>query len=328
MIRTLFRHKATKPPEDMVKYFIHIPKTAGTSFRKSLEKKYNVISDYSIKQQVTSPIIKELIYDKSDFYEFSLHLKSLRNSVISGHMPAAKYSHLVGLDNCVTILRRPVDRIVSHYKHQVRHNNCTEEFSKFIERKQNINGMSKLISLEELYAIGVVGLTESYQETIRLVNHAWSGKLIESQHNIAPKKIKSSLHDNTDFSVYDAKIQQLNNDDVMLYEHAKLLFENSRVFYSLGVSDRRAFFNFNEKNGQLVGWGRKISNNEALKIYVCINKGERVELTCNVFRAQLKGKGYSREGYVGFRLLNKIKPGDFVELIDKDTGVSLYSRNV
>lgn len=51
--------------------FIHIPKTAGTSFRlasKDYFKEDNTYFDYSLNSVETSEIIKQKIYTENDFF--------------------------------------------------------------------------------------------------------------------------------------------------------------------------------------------------------------------------------------------------------------------
>lgn len=323
-ISNLFFQTSNSP----VRYFIHIPKTAGTSFRHSLEKSFNVFSDYTLNQKITSPLIRKYNYEHKDPFETIHRLRKYKNPIISGHMPASKYSHLVGLENCVTILRNPVDRMVSHYKHQVRHKNCLDNFEDFIKLKSNINRMSKLISLQELYAIGIVGLTEHYEDTLKLVNESWTVNIRESELNVAPLKVDNVLHDNVDFSAFEDKIKLLNKNDMNLYESAIRIFNNSLYFRGMGVPDRRAFFKYNKNNSLLIGWGFKVFDSGLLTLKVSINGEKEHVCQCSIYRASLKSDGFPREGYIGFNIEERLNEGDEVKLIDLETNILLFSETI
>lgn len=97
--------------------FIHIPKTGGTTFRKSVisklkinhfrenKDKYNLnksswFMDYYNKKINFDPIFK----NKNELFKYD---------VISGHFRASKYSFLKY--PLITWVRNPTDRLISHY---------------------------------------------------------------------------------------------------------------------------------------------------------------------------------------------------------------------
>lgn len=328
MINKFFNRREVGRRSNPVRYFIHIPKTAGTSLRKALEKRYNVISDYSLKQPATSDLVRKHIYLNEDFFQFKLELNKIENCILSGHMAASKYAYLVGLENCVTILRDPAKRLVSHYKHQVRQNDCKESFDEFISRKGNVNNMSKLISLEDLHAIGLVGTTENYEDSVKLLNNQWNSDVPVLKRNVAPNATDNSLHDATNFSSYIKKIKEMNEKDFKLYESACNILENSRYFLQNKLPDRRAYFDVKDDLKTVIGWGFLVLENEPLKLKLEVNGKIVSDFECKLFRLNLKGRGYPREGYIGFKINTDLKFGDTVKAIDFHTNVVLFERVV
>lgn len=78
--------------------FIHIPKTAGSSFRESMIKP-NVSSYYNFRG------LKNLYLKKN----------VVNNEVIGGHMPYGVHKIIKGSPKYFTFLRSPIDRAISHY---------------------------------------------------------------------------------------------------------------------------------------------------------------------------------------------------------------------
>ena len=73
--------------------FVHIPKTAGTSFRHSAAQSLKCVWDYGTNSPETSEIIKETVY--SNRYEaFRDYLEREKVDLIAGHFPASKYMNI------------------------------------------------------------------------------------------------------------------------------------------------------------------------------------------------------------------------------------------
>ena len=100
--------------------FIHIPKTAGTSFRKSAEIQYRTIGDYGKHSTHTSEVVKKNCYEKQDFYEL-LCIFEQQNQILSGHFLSQKYVGFVDPRHILSFVRDPLEQVVSHYNHSVTH---------------------------------------------------------------------------------------------------------------------------------------------------------------------------------------------------------------
>ncbi|RJG42714.1 sulfotransferase family 2 domain-containing protein [Motilimonas pumila] len=304
------------------RFFVHIPKTAGTSFRKALEQNSNVISDYSAADPQTSKVFHQTLYKNQDKYAFALRLKKMRNTVISGHMPLAKYSPFVGIENCVVFLREPSERYISHYKHIVRTEYPNLSIQEFLADANNTDLMSRLITLEGLYSIGCIGLTERYNDSLALISKLWGEVLPRLTENCAVnfRPLKSE----EDLSLFSEQIATANKRDYALYHVACKLFENSMFFRQKGVLDRRAFAQLNARRGVIQGWGFLIGSQDVLEINLDINGKQVAVKKCFKFRPVLKGKGFPREGCVSFDFKHTLCPGDQVSIKDVETGRVLF----
>ena len=98
--------------------YLHIPKTAGTSFRKSAEQYFGpaqVLSDYGEQSSSTSEDIRSAVYAENDLA--SLRETGLEKKFLTGHFSMAKYREIFPDSPVVTFFRNPVDRVISEYVH-------------------------------------------------------------------------------------------------------------------------------------------------------------------------------------------------------------------
>lgn len=86
--------------------FLHIPKAAGTTLHTILEKHYPRASHYSIFEEPARQLQELGARSQKDRDRIRL---------LKGHFAYGAHQHLVGPSTYVTLLRNPVDRIISHY---------------------------------------------------------------------------------------------------------------------------------------------------------------------------------------------------------------------
>jgi Sulfotransferase family len=86
--------------------FLHIPKTAGTSVGFFFDKQFDPTQVFTLDPQWQDPL--------REFQQLSV-LARHRLRVVKGHMPFGYHHHLDRPSTYVTLLRHPVDRLVSYY---------------------------------------------------------------------------------------------------------------------------------------------------------------------------------------------------------------------
>lgn len=87
--------------------FLHIPKAAGTTLQSILARNF--------PESVTCVIGPEQAEQTMEHYRELPHSLQNRIRAVRGHMPFGIHRHLTRGFSYVTLLRHPVDRIVSHY---------------------------------------------------------------------------------------------------------------------------------------------------------------------------------------------------------------------
>jgi len=225
--------------------FIHIPKTAGTSFRKLLDSHY--------PGKALLPLYEPYPYQPEVLARLKKRARQAAAAI--GHVPFGIDRQLGVEAGYVTFLREPVQRVISYYRHNQRHANA--RFHQQIKDGMTLadilrsgidpefnNNMTRMISgvgdnsllldqaiLEQamenierrfLY----VGLTEHFDQSVNQLGAClgWrSATLFKSPAlNRAPDRQSLSLDEET-----LGLIRHYNNLDLALYEHVQQQFEFS-----------------------------------------------------------------------------------------------------
>lgn len=102
---------------------VHIPKTAGTSLRGIISRKFkdshSILFDYGENSPTTSSILIEYLYSNKIFNKnsFNKFLRKDKPLLVFGHFPATKYINFLNNPNIHTFLRDPFQRFLSEFIH-------------------------------------------------------------------------------------------------------------------------------------------------------------------------------------------------------------------
>lgn len=232
--------------------FLHIPKTAGSTFTALLKRLY----DESVIYQIKPPFYnKEL----SRLKNLPIDQK-IKAKLIVGHMPFGIHKYFPSSCGYITILRKPVERVISHYyfvksdrKHPLHRivNSQRMSLSEYVQSKISAeiqNGQTRILcGLDEVPWFGpyadacpeaafiaarrnlnsfkFVGLQESFSESVALLNKqfGWSLPFNFKSVNITRKKNYQEL------SLNDIRtVEKYNEYDIELYRIARSLFFEKR----------------------------------------------------------------------------------------------------
>jgi hypothetical protein len=225
---------------DQAVIFLHLPKTAGTTLNRLIEWEYPVFEMYSI-----DPVL---------FTWSARHLRKLpparlkKIRMFKGHMLFGLHEVLPQPATYITVLRDPVDRVISAYYFmrsyklhplywKLRLSNCTLE--DFVRQFQRDNVQSKIIggspydlpctreTVEKAkdnlrHRFSVVGLSERFEESQALMKLRFGWKLSSySSFNVTRSRPKK--HDLPQSTL--ELIHEKNGLDMELYECGKQIFE-------------------------------------------------------------------------------------------------------
>lgn len=220
--------------------FLHLPKTAGTTLNRLIEWEYPLREMYSI-----DPVL----------FEWSAgHLRKLskrrlgRMRMFKGHMLFGLHQVLPQPSTYITVLRNPVDRVLSAFYYmrnyrlhpqywKLRREKWTVE--RFVERSTRDNVQCKIIAAADYHSpctqdileraidhldryFSVVGLSERFEESLALMKLRFGWQLNSySSFNVTRARPQKADLPRTTLEL----IAERNRFDVALYEHALKQFD-------------------------------------------------------------------------------------------------------
>ncbi|NJL82745.1 MAG: sulfotransferase family 2 domain-containing protein [Chloroflexaceae bacterium] len=250
--------------------FLHVPKTAGTTL--------NSILDYKYKNFVIHSIYEPNQQKKID--EFSLlPLEDRKNiHLLRGHGIFGLHEHLPNPSIYITLLRNPIERVVSHYFYVKRtpehylyntvmsQNLSLEEYvSSGISRELNngqVRDLSRLkpdfshcsremlnLAINNVYQhFSVVGVQEKFDEFLLLLSKklgwrdGWRGYPFYQKKNVTKKTFDGKTISPAAIEI----IEKYNDLDIEFYEFVSKRFDEliAEVFHPLAFKLELAWFRF------------------------------------------------------------------------------------
>ena len=289
--------KQKKPPI----FFIHIPKTAGTSFREAAIRRWGkrrVWSDYGDSQH-TSAAVRQLIHQQPDYFAFQQKLLSSRVRMLSAHAPARFFRRIFPAHRLITLVRDPLQRTVSHYHTARDKQGYTGSFKEFCEIENNQNVQARYLEQIPPELLGFIGITERYDESVAMFNRVYAEKLnVLSLNTYAGGRTNKSNH-----SLTDAELElalSINTEDQLLYRAALEIFETRLSLQARNLPFVHA--KVQKINGQrLEGWAiDTTSADTAVDLDIYCNGNLVARKTAKEYMASMKERNAGRDGYVGF----------------------------
>lgn len=214
---------------------LHIPKTAGTSFQRTLSQIYGAdqVGRLDIKPQINKLLLNGIEVDKTaNIWQFK---------VLHGHFnPKSLYEHFPELVHIpiITWLRNPVDRVLSNYYYLremvVRHFNEYEQnrtildkmmktLDEFIHSDINRNLVHQHLEGLSLEQFEYIGIVENYDNDFYEMAKQFSWK------NAQPNRVNVTKFHPTIDDELRKKIEILNEKDMAIYEEALSLKQKIKI---------------------------------------------------------------------------------------------------
>lgn len=203
-----FHHnKSYKTKEGPLYYFVHIPKTAGTTFRLLLENSFKPIN--------VLPSQRDIIKNGGTYPSFNrlkelLDERSRQTRFVTGHFPYSLHSVFSNQVIKMVFLRDPIDRVLSNIFHM-----------------KNNDDTFKDLSLEYIYERGISHF--SNLQTRHLIDAEFSSKMQFLERN----KLQGNLFSQAKFNLADC-------DFVGMTEHfeASVLLANKMFGFDLNPNKK------------------------------------------------------------------------------------------
>jgi hypothetical protein len=255
--------------EQPIAVFVHVPKTAGTTFRIAVEKHLGperILWDYGPDSAVTSAVVKELLYAKRQIGP--LRKAAAKFDFVSGHFNSMQWRQILPDGRQFAFLRDPVQRVVSLFNHLRTHDN--PELNKMSlydwvagnHSMQADNHQVRIIGSVEVPfgKVGVaeleraksildsefdtVGITERFDESFLLIRKrlGWDGMFYVSKNKLRRSVDKAYELDERTVAL----IRERNKWDIQLYEYAAAKLD--RMIQALGEDFSRELEEFRQAN--------------------------------------------------------------------------------
>ncbi|MFS1523012.1 hypothetical protein ACL7TT_02680 [Microbulbifer sp. 2304DJ12-6] len=305
--------------------FVHVPKTAGTSFRLGASAYFgddSVCFDYGPNSSETSDVVRKWMGQNPDHWSFFREIKYGNKRLLSGHSNAMRYLPVFGLENTVTILRDPIQRLVSEYMHFSRHHGYEGDFESFYKKPTFTNRQGSFFKGLPWPVLGFIGLTERYEESLRLLNRKYDVDIPILTRNLW----RSDLREKYELPPNQlTELRKRNADEIGLYEKAVSQFE-WRVLLSQEGEKFVAGLISTQNKGRILGCAIPEQGDDAVVLRVIIDGVDKGEVLANENRPGLRANGARRGGFVGFSIdVSGFPEGAVLECKVAETGQPLVN---
>ena len=312
--------------DEPTRFFVHIPKTAGTSFRAAAESRFGrsrVLRDYGLDSNATSDSVREEVYLKKDNSGIERAIARDNAVLVAGHVPVTKYGSQLGLPNTIAFFRDPVQQVISHYRHAVRNQGFEDGLLAFARLESSRNIQSRLMAGVDPALLGIVGLTERYRETLAIVSRHWGWNLRHRRMNVSRRLGARSFGLSNEEK---AELERLNQADLAFCERTRQIFNNTWLCLKKGAdSDPRGAITDTETG--LIGWAFDMLSEKPAKVEILVNGMSRVRVRCDHPTPELEAWKLPRDGHIGYRAeTGSLEHGDHIEIRDVQSGLILASR--
>lgn len=239
-----FKSKKSLEKSNIEIISVHVPKTAGSTFKNILTSIYgeeSIYLDYSDRPGDPQSLFHTDYQAWRKNIPFFIKQIKREAKVIHGHFPAIKYKGYFHKAKRIIWLREPINRLISHFfywkygpasenslhKLMLDKNMDLVEFARLPTMQNRItNIFMKDMELSDFYFIGI---QEFFEEDIRQLGEmmGWKDLKIESVNINQHPEYKNFIN-NIDKKTYEYLIS-LNKKDMLLYESALELRNKRKI---------------------------------------------------------------------------------------------------
>ncbi|HEY3237896.1 MAG TPA: hypothetical protein VGJ84_24465 [Polyangiaceae bacterium] len=307
-------------------FFIHVPKTAGTSFRNAAEQRFSgrVLLDYGRNNPATSEAIIQHVYERPDRIALARLIAERNIGMICGHVDYQTYAHLAPPERVVVFLREPVQRVVSEFHHFRRFYGYEGSLMEYARHSLQLNRQSRMVKGLNLARAGLVGLSEYYGESLRLLARRTGLELSHLEVNTNPERLGTPRYQVLEEE--DAELRELNAEDVLLYRRASEAFRcatgTAGAAHPLGavhgardsVEETMLLGSVDGfEKSRLFGWAMQLGVARPVLLDVFVGDEFVRTVTADRYRLDLHKKGVHPTGCAGFAVvLGELAPGTVI----------------
>ncbi|MCH8502454.1 MAG: sulfotransferase family protein [Aliidiomarina sp.] len=317
-------------------FFIHIPKTAGTSLRVSLQNALGdaaIHADYGLDAPQTSEAVKTwLLGEQADPYRF-LHVPNLK--VLTGHVSARKYASMFAISNIFTLVREPIERVISEYHHFQRHHDFQGSLLDFAHQSHKQNTLQRYLRGVPWQAMGYVGTSTNFQQVTDDLAHIYNLALEPQVLNAKPQEQNESVPDDV-----ISELIQLNENDIELYKRIDEAMQWRQHCKERHLEYVHGRTRFNREKKILSGFAfyhpcENVQSAVQLSVQLLDSEGsivDTIDVNACLFEQPLAPFHPPRNGYVGFQIdlrqYAAVKTSERVEVVAVSSGQKIGSHRL
>lgn len=309
--------------------FLHIPKTAGTSFRQGAVRALGARHchfDYGRRSKETSALVRKYAHENPDIFRLGKELARAKAKLLGGHFGYRRFGPLFKAGRVFAFCRNPEYQLMSHYSHWVRHNDYADSLSEFLGGRAGAGMQTRVFDGMPLEAFGFIGVTERYEDSLRVVRNLYEIEIEPLMHNVNPNRESDQPYPVPDDmnDMYQKAVAQ----DMGVYERANALLDARLAALDAGYAYvHGAIQNFSQTRIQGFAFD---NGNRPVTVELEVNGRTLMSSKATSDRGGLRMMNVARNGYVGFdfRKDNLLQPGDNAVVKVASTGQVLGSRVV
>ncbi|UTW59706.1 sulfotransferase family 2 domain-containing protein [Kordiimonas sp. SCSIO 12603] len=300
--------------------FIHIPKTAGTSFLKSVRNiaGYDAVEvDYGPDVEHSTKLVRQFIYEKPTIDEYSFYeaFQKEEKELLGGHFFSDRYLQLFGAENTISFVREPVDRVISEYFYLKKKHGLDQPFEEFYRSPAETNKQFRMIGQVPWRAFDMVGSLQSYGKCLERLSGKYAVNFSEERENIAHKTSKNTVPDDVRSDI----LAHNDRDQVFVSEVEIYLQKLLQSYYENKVFCYHDFGFIPDQH--IIGWAFYQANDNPVELELWIDGQLKETILATEHRPELQLLKTPRGGHNGFRVvLSPYSGADKIQLIAKQTG--------
>ncbi len=303
--------------------YLHIPKTAGTSFRISAADYFgqeNVLYDYGAESSTTSEELLNSVESEASIEK--IRTAGLRAKMLGGHFSFPKYRNLFPDSPVVSFFRDPVDRVVSEFVHFSNHYSYTDTLEDFYRSPRFQNRQHKSLGGAKPTDLDFFGLTEKYEHSLELFNTKYNTALKVVALNKGNYGTKSQRIEPTEQQ--REVIRHLNQADVGLYQLAVEQFDRQDLNRNVARDPiTRYIGNLGGiRQDKLYGWVFDNESSQPAYVQISVNGEKRLETQACLERPDIVRSGLREDPRCGF-----IVPVSELGTINADDSISIQTAD-